>query len=700
MPRGVTGNTSDFGSEIPGSTPGGATTALVGPLVAGCILLFAPACGLVPLEGAPGAVPHPSPTDMRGSLLATETSDTSLALLERWTGGAPGWVGETELSRAAGGEDGRATLLSFFESVRSAGPAPAGREEERGAEPSAAESRSPAGDRALARRALATGRAMADLLRATRSAITVEDPDPRSWRRFEAFTSRLLEDPLGAPRELLCRFDLTLVERLALEDVARRRGAERLAAVVELFAGTRYVLRARARFGEEADRILAAEAPRSTWEILFPERSFDHAPLRVEIEPPTGAARRLLAGAVGFEGSIGAAGVWSWLGPKVGFREALAAARGWAADRLFATEPGKGPGILAWRAECTDEGAARRLAALLERAHADVSKGRSLAVLRDGRSVAFVLRTDGREAAPAARGLLGAPARVVEEGRSAKQGALFRVLRALSSPLVSDTLRRWDRDANVLWGGLLRVRSGPERRRVSLLGPPLALLDGPVGRSLLDRGWLVDVSSGGSGWDVSALFDLVRAGADDDLGSRRFEVRPLFAWRFADGAMSLEALGGALLESRRGPVETSGVPLVDWTTVSFGGRVRERVFGPELLRYARREGRDWAVSVLPFGLLGELRVADGEGWEARAGAGLLSVRRVGPLGSERRTEVEVGFGLLAFERDPLLGRSGVRVLPLGGRHLLAFGRASRSGDPARGGRWFAEAAFLRLIQAP
>ncbi len=517
-------------------------------------------------------------------------------------------------------------------------------------------------------------------------------------RRIEGIADRLIADADRAPIELLSDPELPSALRYAIEETLRFEGMERRRAVLRTFGGLRLVVRAKERGGAALVRRVLEDPPRSTEQLLHPDRYLDRdvRPWRIEAQGRDGLlglGYRLVS-----TGAAGEFGLRTAMEGAVDCDAAAAAADGWRADALSVfREREAGRRGIAWRLEFDDRNEAREAVDVIRRAGERRYGGTfgespdgtlvleggvvPAAVSRRESSVALVIGGDVDAGRRALVRLHDEVARAPEEPAVIeRQDRLFRAFRAIASPLFYDERNRFDTIERAVYGVFVAHRTyeaGARHTWLNLSEFPL------LGRWIPEEtsGILLDVERGNDRHDTAILADLVRAYEDRGRGVARF-WSPLVSRTWSPEYERFAVLYGALYESTSGAGERTLAPRPffskrtrrDGAETSYGV-----LFDAISLRMRERDNR---IELLPFGaatsvLFGPGRLELGFLFDA------VRLRYADVLESGPHTELALLDGYaLRVRRDEAAGSFDHSILA----GLLIGARSCRDGWSAGVGR--------------
>lgn len=583
-------------------------------------------------------------------------------------------------------------------------------------------------DRAEALLAFAAGLACAATLEASTAPVFAFDASAAPLRHRQArFTERLLEDPDGAPAELVTDPDLTSMERLILERILAVSGAERRRRVLRLAAGTRLVLEAKDRLSNGNLSLLVAEPPRSTEQLLHPERYLeqDDPPLTIDVKPRDGLLGPGWAATI--TDVAGEYGLLLALAGALPHHDAAAAAEGWGGDALtlYRSRDGAGRG-LAWRLEFDDRFEATEAARAFRRAItatyggsfpevADDLGGWSLvggqvpASVRQVKTSLVVLLSgvEGHHRVALSR-LAGEAVKPVVPHRSGVQDTAFRWFRRLASPILFDQPGRFDALIRAGYGVVFRHRTYPRGGEHWFLN----ITEFPVLGCLLPEGLSALLFAGEGGAhrrDVGLFWRSVRWFQEHRSGASRF-WSPLVSWTSTSEYSAHGIAYGFLWERGEGAGRDVFAPRPLWSKATqLDGADEEWGVLFDAVQWRQWDGVGKRLRLLPFGLL-----LDATASQATPGVDVRLLREVVRVKSHEvvpgagRFELSMLGGWLArfrhddaadrFEdsiaRGLLVGVCGdprgwsFGVGRVGGRSLIGFG-----GD---GGRGFLDLLWFRF----
>lgn len=519
--------------------------------------------------------------------------------------------------------------------------------------------------------AFADGAAYVATLAATHDSIAVTDvATPTLVERHEHIARLLAADPDGGATRLLADPDLPDVTRFALEEVVDAEDQDRARRALRRFLGARFVLEALRRISAANFGMVVRDPPVSTEQLLHPEFYFDRD------DPPATVVKARRGGVLGpgqrllSSGVVGELGIVQVLEPVVGTRRAAQAADGWTADWLSQHGGEGGSVAYAWRLEFeqrfdADEFAVEMMAALRVRhggRFVEIEDGAYL--LQDGAVPAFVERRIARVGVViggSATRLRSASTALLDEmveevdaadlASAGRQDFAFRWSRILASPLFFDQPGRFDTLVRSFYGLLFSHRAYPSGALHETLNPDCFPWLGsflPAGSSAA----LMRIETG----PTRGRFDLLGGLLFSRYRNRAIDgvryASPLVCYAATPEYRSWKVLGGWLFANAEGAGHSEfSVRPVFSNSSALDGAERSTGVVFDSVRWARREGRDRTVELLPYGLLASLRRDDGVGYDFDLLAGLLrwERREVVPDAPHRR--IEVGWGWLFGHRS-------------------------------------------------
>lgn len=465
------------------------------------------------------------------------------------------------------------------------------------------------------------GAAHAGVLEASLGPTSGLDAGEQSIRRYHAaLTQRLLADPDGAPARELARVDLPDAERRALESLLEVEGLDRRRRILRQFAAANLYLEARDRVTFGNLPTVYSNPPKSSEQLLHPERylDIDDPPIRI-VE----GRRAGLLGIIYMMESTSIAGEFGVLNALEGVLspgEASDAAAGWGGDLLTVFRHREsGELAYAWRIECDHRFAARRLCAGLERA-VQIRFGGEWVELDDGvmelqggaapcrilrrdPSIAFVL--GGRtELQRNALDLLLAEVAKPEPSTTKAKGhdPLYRFLRAGASPFFFDSPGRFDSRAYSLYGWLFR------HRRADLDGEFEAFnwSEFPFADRLLPvdmYGMLFSWERGDHRRDLTFFQKSIRSARDLDRSKSRF-WSPFVSWIRSEEYSQTGVGYGMFFEMGEGAGREELSPrfAYSYATELDGAKTRYGALF-DAVSYGSREGSGKRFELFPYGAL-------------------------------------------------------------------------------------------------
>jgi len=483
-------------------------------------------------------------------------------------------------------------------------------------------------DRAQGLVGTVAGAAHAATLEASIAPVLTFDASALPIRRLHRrLTERLLEDPDGAPAELLVEPDLPSAERRALQRLLETEGLERRRAILRTFAGARLLLEAKDLLTSGNLPLVFEDLPVSTEQLLHPEKYLanDDPPLSIKVGSRDGLAGRGFALLV--SGTVGEFGLRHALEGALPLSDAAGAASGWGGDHLtIYRERDSEDRAYAWHLEFDDrfeasEAADAFLRALVLRLGGSfepsaegglvLKGGRKPAALRRERASLAVL-IGGREEAQT-RSLVRLLAEPLEPAGDPVQGGSqdlgYRLIRAVASPLLHDAPGRFHHELRSLYGMLFRHRtypSGAEHTFLNLGALPF------LGRFIPDElnSLLFGVERSPARNDNDFLVHLVRLFRNEAAGSWRF-WSPFFSYSKGPEFWSIGSFYGFLYEQASGAGREAFSPRLLWSReTGLSGAEQETGVLLDAVTWRKRDGLDRRLRLLPFGALMSLTLGE------------------------------------------------------------------------------------------